>query len=64
MFRFSIRELMLVVVIAAVALAWWADRCQLAKDRDRLSRELLDSSIRLYIAEQDFYFATRFGPRP
>jgi hypothetical protein len=31
MFRFSIRELTLVMVIAGVALGWWADRRRVAE---------------------------------
>jgi len=37
MFRFTIRELLLVTVIAAVAAAWWLDRnrlADLAEERD------------------------------
>ena len=35
MFRFSIRDLILVTVIAAVCLGWWMDRRRLAAERDR-----------------------------
>ena len=34
MLRFSIRELLLVTVIAALCVAWWIDRSHVAKDRD------------------------------
>ena len=33
MFRFSIRELMLVTMIVALAVAWWMDRYQLSEGR-------------------------------
>jgi hypothetical protein len=40
--KFSIRDLLLVTVIVALAVGWWVDRRQLAKENDRLeSRERL-----------------------
>ena len=33
MFRFSIRELMLVTLVAVLALGWWVDRSRLATDK-------------------------------
>jgi hypothetical protein len=35
MFRFTIRELLLVTVIAAVAVAWWIDRKRIADIADQ-----------------------------
>jgi hypothetical protein len=41
MFRFSIRELMLVVLIAAVGVSWWIDRSQLAHDAAQFKEPLM-----------------------
>jgi hypothetical protein len=40
MFRFSIRDIVLVTVIAAVAVGWWADRRQLLDSNRSLQREM------------------------
>ena len=34
MFRFTIRELVLVTVIVAMGVGWWADRRNVARSRD------------------------------
>ncbi len=34
--KFSIRDLLLVTVIVALAVGWWVDRDRLARDNDRL----------------------------
>jgi hypothetical protein len=34
MFRFTIRELLLITLIVALCAAWWIDRSRIAKDRD------------------------------
>lgn len=41
MFRFSIRELMLVTLVAALGLAWWLDRSHLADDAGRYKEALM-----------------------
>jgi hypothetical protein len=39
MFRFSIRELMLVTVIVALAAGWWVDRSGMAAALDRIQAD-------------------------
>jgi hypothetical protein len=48
MFRFSIRELAMVTMIAAMAIGWWLDRRQIAMERDTAVQdyERLHSSYR------------------
>ena len=52
MFRFSIREILLITVLAAVALGWFVDRRQLSarfEDKpDRLGK-FLDNEIELHL---------------
>jgi hypothetical protein len=38
MFRFTIRDLLLLTVIVALVVSWWVDRSRLAADRDSLQR--------------------------
>lgn len=40
MFRLSIRELLLLTVIAAVALGWWVDRTRLERRNRGLEADL------------------------
>ena len=44
MFRFSIRELMLVTLVAVLALGWWVDRNAL-KGRVKIGKELAGKEI-------------------
>jgi hypothetical protein len=45
MFRFTIRELVLVTVIVALAVGWWIDRAQLSQ---------LNHSLRVRESERNF----------
>ncbi len=38
--KFSIRDLLLVTVIVALALGWWVDRTRLARENRRLKRPI------------------------
>ena len=40
MFRFTIRELLLLTVIVAVVLGWLVDRSRLVAERNRLQRKI------------------------
>ncbi|MFN0021659.1 MAG: hypothetical protein ACKVP0_25710 [Pirellulaceae bacterium] len=51
MFRFSIRELMLVTLVAVLAVAWWVDRNALAS-RGKIGKEMTDKEIETL--KQDF----------
>ena len=41
MFRFSIREMMLVTLVVGMAVAWWLDRSNLAYDAGRYKTALM-----------------------
>ncbi len=41
MFRFSIREMMLVTLMVAMGVAWWLDRSHLASDASRYKEALM-----------------------
>lgn len=41
MFRFSIREMMLVTLMVAMGVAWWLDRSHLASDAGRYKEALM-----------------------
>ena len=43
MFRFSIRELMLVTLVVAMGISWLADRRQLSGSLDRAAESLIES---------------------
>jgi Tfp pilus assembly protein PilO len=51
MFRFSIRELMLVIVVAVMGVAWWVDRHGLTR-RGKNGKEVADKEIETL--KQDF----------
>ena len=38
MFKFTIREMLWLTVVAAIAVAWWLDRARLVQDLDWWSR--------------------------
>jgi hypothetical protein len=55
--QFSIRELLLIIVIAALAVGWWLDHARIQEERANLARmkvELLEqqkAALRRYINE-------------
>ena len=59
MFKFSIRELLLLTVIVALGVAWWIDRSRLAKDAEAWkATSMLVKSVR-----QDWHDAWLKGKR-
>ena len=44
-FRFTIRELFLLVVIAAICLEWWVDRSRLAARVERMEQLMQSGSF-------------------
>ncbi|MBI3464720.1 MAG: hypothetical protein HY000_16940 [Planctomycetes bacterium] len=55
MFRFTIRELLLVVVLAAVGIGWWADRLRVAAEMDRIRHRAEIAEGRLLIIGRSTY---------
>jgi hypothetical protein len=70
MFRFSIRELMLLTVVVAVGGGWWADRCfQASGDQEwkfyaTCLESLLMSDGFEILRDKDWVRATRISPCP
>jgi hypothetical protein len=54
MFRFSIRELMLVTLVVALALAWWAERTKREISDERLGQADRDAKFLLEYVEPDY----------
>ena len=45
MFRFTIRELVLLTLVVGLAVGWWLDRSALRSDLLRLSHEVLNVMV-------------------
>jgi len=68
MFRFTIRELLLLTLVAGVALAWWADRRAQARGEAEWKfyasclEQLLISDGFEILRDKDWVRATRINP--
>jgi len=51
--KFSIRDLLLVTVIVAIAVAWWLDRSRLAREVQRLKTPVIHVSAHLVSPTDD-----------
>ena len=51
MFRFSIRDVLWLTVVAALAVGWWADHTRASKQVEQLTVSFSDSKTRLAEAE-------------
>jgi hypothetical protein len=51
MFRFSIRDILWLTVIAALAAGWWADRTRAVKQAEQLTVSVAAAEVRLNEAE-------------
>ena len=53
MFRFTIRELVLVTIIAALGLGWWLDRRQLDAERRRSNFLRQQATDRVWVLQYE-----------
>ena len=62
--KFSIRDLLLVTVIVALAVAWWVDRSNLAREVTRLGNSLDATDKKLTRALSVSIRNSKAGPEP
>lgn len=62
MFRFSIRELLLVTIIAATGLGWWVDRLRMNVEREQLRGKLERTQLELLHEKGRTWETNPFSP--
>ena len=55
MFRFALRDMLWLTVVAAMSVAWWADHAALNRTRSALSEARKQADDLLLILKQDGY---------
>jgi hypothetical protein len=61
--KFSIRDLLLVTVIVALAVGWWVDRSRLASNEEYWRREAADLAVELQNAGKSMVVTFPDGKR-
>ena len=51
MFRFTLRELFLLILLVALSLGWWLDHSRNAAERERLTLNLWEQILRVRVLE-------------
>jgi hypothetical protein len=62
MFRFTIRELVLLTLVVAMGVGWWVDRSRIAIQRDHAIA--VNAHANEYVRLTGKYRRWRYGPEP